>query len=93
MHHRVSGAQYSKLLVIVCSLWAYSRPDVERHLGAERRPWRARRKAFRDQLVHIDEGRELPSVPEALDGAGLTTPEDYLYYGEELRRELSHEDL
>jgi len=84
MHHRIPVVRnIPKLLIIVCSLWAYSRPDVERRLGAARRPWRQRRKAFRAQLLSIDEDRSLPAVPEALEGTELTTPQDYLYFGED----------
>jgi hypothetical protein len=66
---------------IMVSFSAYSRPDVEGHLGVRRRAWRENRKRFREHLIQIDEGRAPPPTPEPLcDGA--VARESYLDFGE-----------
>ena len=68
---------------IMVSFSAYSRPDVEGHLGVRRRAWRENRRRFRAHLVQIDEGRaeQPPATPAPLcDGA--VARDAYLDFGE-----------
>jgi hypothetical protein len=77
---------------IMVSFSAYSRPDVEAFLGLERRRWRDTRKAFRDALVQIDEGRAAPATPDPLIADDVIGADDYLRFDAEslLPQESSH---
>jgi hypothetical protein len=51
--------------VLVC-LSAFSHPDLEKHLGMERRKWRENRVAKRNQLVVITDAQPYMPTPKAL---------------------------
>ncbi len=72
-----------QLFKIMVSFSAYSRADVEAHLGLERRRWRQTRRAFRDELVRIDEGHRAAPTPEPLVPEGVIAAEDYLRFDAE----------
>lgn len=72
------------LFKIMVSFSAYSRPDVEAHLGLERRRWRKARKSFRDVLVGIDERRRsVPATPQPLVATQTIAPDAYLNFDAE----------
>ncbi len=73
------------LNILVC-LNAYSRPDVESHLGVDRRRWRENRRRFRQGLVQLDAARELPATPAALEAPHLADPRDYLAFDDTIAR-------
>ena len=74
-----------KFLKIIISMAAYSHPEVESHLGVDRRAWRRDRYEFRNQLVAIDEQRTDRPVPEPLGAGAACTPETYLRFADERR--------
>jgi hypothetical protein len=63
------------------NLCAYSMPEVERFLGAERRAWREDRQRLRALLVQLDEPTRAPRTPEALGAHGSLTREAYIEVG------------
>ena len=77
-HRWASVHNIPKFLKIVICLNAYSRKDIEAHIGADRRVWRPERVRFRERLVQLDESRALPPTPEPLGSEGLSTAADYL---------------
>ncbi len=79
--HRIPQIRMMVMLPkIMVSFSAYSRPEVEAFLGADRRAWRANRKAFREVLIQLDERRAAdPPVPAPLVGDAVR-PEDYLRF-------------
>lgn len=76
------------LLGTLISFSAYSREDVEAHLGLQRRAWRRDRRKLREALVQIDAGKRAageaaPPTPTPLGGEPLVTPETYLLFEDE----------
>ncbi len=60
---------------------AYSMPEVEAYLGANRQEWRADRKRLRDALVVLDAAVGASAVPEALGTHGRLSPAEFLEIG------------
>lgn len=71
------------LLGTLISFSAWSREDVEDHLGLQRRAWRRDRRKLRDLLVTIDEGISYGPPPTPLGGDPAVTPDTYLLFAEE----------
>lgn len=63
------------------NLCAYSMPEVEAHLGLNRREWREGRRQLREVLVQLDEGAPVPATPTALGTHGRLSAEEYLTAG------------
>lgn len=63
------------------NLCAYSMPEVERFLGANRREWRNDRQRLRALLVQLDDPARTPGTPEALGSHGVLTPAAYIEFG------------
>ena len=71
------------LLGTLISLSAWSREDVEAHVGVPRRRWRRDRRRLRASLVRIDEGRAPSAPPTPLGSAPVVTPDALLRFVEE----------
>ena len=76
------------LLGTLISFSAYSREDVETHLGLPRRAWRRDRRRLNRTLVQIDAGhraagRPAPPTPTPLGGEPHVTPDTYLLFEHE----------
>jgi hypothetical protein len=63
------------------NLCAYSMPEVERFLGANRRAWREDRQRLRTLLVQLDDPARVPATPEALGAHGVLTTDAYIAFG------------
>jgi len=63
------------------NLCAYSMPEVERFVGANRREWRDDRQRLRALLVQLDDPKRTPRTPEALGAHGMLAPEAYIEFG------------
>ncbi len=82
--HKIAYLRSMTMLwkIMVC-FPAYSRADVEAHLGLRRREWRASRKVFRELLLQIDESRGAPKVPAPLVDSAVVHPDEYLNFDAE----------